>query len=383
MEKANQTVNYLLQLLLSWHNKPLFARFTESVRTLMVVTLSGAAANQSTPQGEITLAEATSTTPLEQSSFISSIQDTAISGFASVINSNVQPALDSGVKKKKGRKKVHILSDHIPDEQKTAELKAMEAFVVTNQQQIEDLDLTGGEDPVVLHYIIHTHPSIVAHREVLKFKRRPQFLEMFVHLLNLTLAKGHFDRVLEWASEGFQWLGRRNEILLNPRMTQKITGEQILASKGKLSDSSHLFSSLPTKADLKKFVQRAREASASIPGSSMVTVPVAAHSAPGRKHSRIIDTASVGSKTTKSSQDTTAIPRPGTRGRREAVVSAQQFNVRKSMLPNLAAELNSRLRITKDDLDAKTCYVLITQLTELWKLHKCRYVGCNLNSSLG
>lgn len=336
----------------------------------MLTTLSGAVANSLAPLADSALEEATSATPLDQSSFISSMQDTALSSFVTVINSitTIQPPLDSSTKKKKGRKKVHILADHIPEENKTPELKAIEAFLIANQQQIDDLDLSGGEDPIILHYIISSHPSIVAHREVLKFKRRPQFLEMLVELLNLTLAKGHFDRVMEWAAEGFQWLTRRNEVLLNPRITQRITGEQVLVGKGKLAKASHLFSSVPSKADLKKYTQRTNQNA-----TNVVTVPMASTEGASKSRDR---TTSGGTEVTQSvgrkkGSHGNSLPR-SIQSRREAVASARLYSVRKSMMPSIAAELSSQMRITKEDLEAKSVFVLITKLPELWRLHRCR-----------
>ena len=41
-----------------------------------------------------------------------------------------------------------------------------------------------------------------------KFRRRPQYLEFFVHLASVTMAKGHPDRVVEWGQEAFAWLTR-------------------------------------------------------------------------------------------------------------------------------------------------------------------------------
>ena len=42
------------------------------------------------------------------------------------------------------------------------------------------------------------------------------------------------------------------------------------------------------------------------------------------------------------------------------------------MLPSMAAELSTQIKITKEDLEAKSVYVLITKLPDMWRLHKCR-----------
>lgn len=368
-------------MLLSWSNKNLFSRFAESSRALLLLTLPGAvAAAKALPQ----VGGATSPDPLGQPSFLASTQDPAASSYVAV---NAYPLARAPVgapsgKKKRGRKKVHMLPDRIPEENKTPQLKALEAFVMKYHHQMEDVDLSGGEDPIILHYIIVSHPSIVAHKDVLKFKRRPQYLEMLVHLLNMTLAKGHHDRVMEWLGEGFQWLSKRNEVLLNPRVLHKVTaGEHPVVGKGKLAKASHLFSAVPSKADLKKYSQKtlqARQSAGSVKGE-------------GGKHGR--DHATSGtekgdhltstaeppqaSKNKKASHGTSMASMkapPSSLVRREPVFSGgRDFYIRKSLQNSLAAELSSQIRITKEDLEAKSVFVLISRLPEMWRAHKCRY----------
>ncbi len=53
-------------------------------------------------------------------------------------------------------------------------------------------------------------------------------------------------------------------------------------------------------------------------------------------------------------------------------ISGKQYLIRKSMLPSVAAELSSLIRITKEDLEAKAVYVLITKLPDMWRAHKSR-----------
>lgn len=363
-------MNVIVQLLLSWHNKPLFFHFMETSRSLLFLTLAGAIAFGVTVPLDPGMEDAMSMVSL---AYPSSVHDLPLSSFAAATSlSGLGHALLQSGKKKKGRKRVHILTEHIPEEHKTAEFKALEAFLVAHQQQIEDVDLSGGEDPIILHYIITAHPSIAAHREVIKFKRRPQYLEMLVHLLNSTLAKGHFDRVMEWASEGFQWLTRRNEVLLNPRFSQRIAGEHVIAGKGRLAKATHLFSHVPSKPDLRRYSQRRVNQNAPKP----VTPPAA-----GSRHGKERVTSAMekdnelGGTKSKRSSHMTHIPSQAYKPvapRERNLASPRLFSIRKSIRPSIAAELSTQIRITKEDLEAKSVYILISKLPDLWKTHRCR-----------
>lgn len=387
-----------MQMLLSWHSKTLFHRFTESARSLLLVTLNGAVLNAMAPPTDaaaLTEEEGgaggggalSSSGPLDhhqqqQETFfpVSSFTTGPATAFSSLVTvatgaGSTRPTQESAVgKRKKGRKKVHILSDHIPDESKTAELRAIEAFIVAHQQQMDDVELTGGEDPVILHYLITSHPSIVAHRELVKFKRRPQYIEMLSHLLTSTVSKGHFDRVTEWAAEAFQWLARRNEVLLNLKYAQRATaggGEQAFAGKGKAAKASHLFSNVPSKVDVKKSSQRSSQSSGTLAATSKIA-PV--H---GSRH--------YGTDSGEKRKSThryhparghgTSLPRAVVlQCRREAISSDRQFSFRKPLLATMCTELAAQVKLTKEDLEAKSVFVLVTKLPEAWRLHRCRSV---------
>lgn len=363
------------QALITWQKKSLFSRFTDSARSLLLISLPGTVASAATPPTNFPMLreDPSATNAPDQS--VSSLQDTGILSTGGPSVTSLHPGGDPApTKKRKGRRKLHILAD-IPDEGKSAELKALEAFIITNQQHMEDMDLSGGEDPTILHYIIATQPTVVGHREVMKFRRRPQFLEMLTRLVTLTLSKGHFDRVMEWTNEGFLWLSRRNEVLLNPRYIQRMTGEQLLAGSGKngggrkSNKTSNIFSNTASKQDIRRFIaQRPTQQTIRVP-----VVPEAGQAGTGS------------GKPVKEQADYAIMKKRGSiskavLGRREAVASARQFSVRKSILPSLAAELSSQMRITKEDLEAKSVYVLLTKLPEMWRMHRCRSVVCPLSA---
>ena len=128
--------------------------------------------------------------------------------------SSVKGGKGGGRGKRKGRKKVATTMDHLPEESKSAEYKAFEAFLKANHgmlhdmvcdrsrnyvypsththlhthtfthtpphtpphthtftlsttapSPLDDLDLTGQEDPVILHTVIAALPSQLAYRE--------------------------------------------------------------------------------------------------------------------------------------------------------------------------------------------------------------------------
>ncbi|XP_057307241.1 cilia- and flagella-associated protein 54-like [Hydractinia symbiolongicarpus] len=78
-----------------------------------------------------------------------------------------------------------------------------------------DLELTGTEDPVILNAVISALPPSQAYKEVLKFKRRAQFLQNFVTVIAKASYNQSHDDVLEWTKDTMAWLTKRNEIILN------------------------------------------------------------------------------------------------------------------------------------------------------------------------
>ena len=380
---------FLLQTLLSWNHKPLFSRFTESCRAVLLLTMSEAVAAYKAPPISL---KTSSPDPLTQGPcFLLATQDATTSSYAT-LTANPLTRLTAGpsTKKKRSRKKVHLFPDHISDENKTQQFKALEAFVMKYQHQADDVDLGGGEDPIVLHHVISTCPSIAAHKELIKFKRRPQYLEMLVHLVTVTIAKGHHDRVMEWLAEGFQWLGRRNEVLLNPR--KQVSEQPSTGGKGKLAKTSHLFSAVPSKVDLKKSFHKRFQTAGGSPGSTK-----AAGSAGGKQGSKDQATGgydqglkcpqtdlSLSSKSKKTSSLASARAAATAVAKREPVLSGgREFYLRNSMRMSLAAELSTQIKITKEDLETKSVFVLITKLPDMWRTHKTRYVGGLLGVGVG
>lgn len=107
--------------------------------------------------------------------------------------------------------------DEMTDNSKSVEYRAFEGFLLSRAPPSEEIELSGSEDPILLHAIIATYTSNSAHKELFKFRRRPQYLEYFVHLATATLNKGHTEKVFGWCRDAFTWVSRRNELLLSPK----------------------------------------------------------------------------------------------------------------------------------------------------------------------
>ncbi|PFX16137.1 Uncharacterized protein C12orf55-like [Stylophora pistillata] len=102
------------------------------------------------------------------------------------------------------------------------ELKALEAYILKLSQQAlnrDDEELTGSEDPSVLHSVVANLPAQQAYKEVLKFKRRTRFLGFYVQVLAKALQEGLTEAALDWSNDTMTWIVRRNEMLLANKST--------------------------------------------------------------------------------------------------------------------------------------------------------------------
>ncbi|XP_038069719.1 cilia- and flagella-associated protein 54-like [Patiria miniata] len=97
---------------------------------------------------------------------------------------------------------------------KNEELRALEAHMLKLSKLAHNADeLTGSEDPNILHAFIAALPSRYAYKEVVKFRRRARFLEFVVQVVQKALSEGLVDTAIEWCEDSTQWLIRRNEQL--------------------------------------------------------------------------------------------------------------------------------------------------------------------------
>ncbi|KAH9512479.1 Cilia- and flagella-associated protein 54 [Bulinus truncatus] len=98
------------------------------------------------------------------------------------------------------------------------ELRALEAHMLSLQKAAaSELELSGNENPSILHSYISYMPSVQAYKEVLKFKKRHRYLEFLVQVAQKGLNEGLSDDVHIWCDDGLQWLNKRNETFIGPR----------------------------------------------------------------------------------------------------------------------------------------------------------------------
>ncbi|XP_063397833.1 cilia- and flagella-associated protein 54-like isoform X1 [Mytilus trossulus] len=141
-------------------------------------------------------------------------------------------------KMKKKMKKAPGAGKDDQDSVMNEELKALVAHMYSLSKQTEyetevvfveeahyEHELTGFEDPVVLHAYIAYLPSKLAYREVVKFRKRPKYLEYFVQVAQKALTEGLYTQLVDWCEETTNSLTRRNEHYLGIKQ-QGQTGSQ-------------------------------------------------------------------------------------------------------------------------------------------------------------
>ena len=286
-------------------------------------------------------------------------------------------------KKKKRSRKALFIMDSIPDDQKTAHYKAIEAFLISRQHGItisEDFDLHGGEDPVILHSIINSQPHQQAYKEVSKFKRRPQYLELMVHFVTTAIGRGHLEKTIEWLLDSFQWLNKRNDIILSSYVAKSnvtsLQAQRVNARRPKSNTTKKKY----TATNLDKQITRA--------ASSISKSGMGQKSAAGvpSKDSIISNKVVVKIQQPASSQESMA-PKPSSKSTvavNEAVVQRISGSVsvpshfsrtamkKAQWLAVRTSSVVSQVKITKEDLEVKAVYVLMSVLPRLWHTYKAR-----------
>ena len=302
------------------------------------------------------------------------------------------------LKKKKLRAKKLVASiDEVSDESKSSEFRAFEGFLLchVSQTKSDELDLTGQEDPVLLHAVIATQTSTTAHREVHKFRKRPQYLEYLVHLANATLSKGYTEKVMEWCREAFAWLRRRNDLLLSiksvlppAQQSKQEPGKQLSkrAPQAITRVSSGVGSSLNlpgrrhTLATSTR-VSGGRGASKRIP-KDLSTLGSSLNLPFGKRPDKPVprQMSSCGSsmnmnqfrRQLKASGATPKLLHPHTKASQVALAKLSPSKVRR-LQPIISNKgLSTEVRVTRDDVEAKAYAVIISLLPTVWKKHRAR-----------
>ena len=87
-------------------------------------------------------------------------------------------------------------------------------FFLNSFSSLDSLEITGIEDPFVLNLLIASLPPTLAYKEVCKFRRRSKYIEYITKLCIKTYISGNLGLILAWSEEVFNWLQKRNEVLL-------------------------------------------------------------------------------------------------------------------------------------------------------------------------
>ena len=301
---------------------------------------------------------------LQQSSLLSSSQDPSLSSYATIRSSigNILPQKVAD-KKKKGRKKLMTAADQLSDEAKSAEYKAFEAFLMGNHshQGMDELDLTGQEDPVILHAIIANLPSQQAYKEVHKFRRRPQYLEFLVHLSNLTLAKGSQERVMGWLQEAFQWLKKRNTLLLTPKPPQPKAGGGTHAHQKTQAISTRGSATALAQAKGGRHTSQTALVPTTAKGQNV-----------GTKDSKVALSASKEEQSGKGGTSKALLVQASQQKTQQIVRKSSAMGKRLVPAASRSLDVSLSVKITRDDIEFKAHSLVATLLPDLWRKHKCR-----------
>lgn len=422
-------------MLLSKDKKSLFTTFAGNAKSLLLLTMPGAvnadhceslnSDDHYVPEG-VFFPDSITQPSLRGPTATSYATITSVPPTTTPVTKN------SGVmRKKKKPKKAQLMTDAIPDESKTVQYKALEAFLITRQHHLlanEDLDLSGGEDTVILHAVIACQSHIQAYKEVSKFRRRPQYLEMMVHLVISTMARGHADKAIDWLVDAFQWLSKRNEILLSSRShvptahgqgqgqghharnhlntaatknkpTGAGGGKPLPAPTSKLEHHPSTLKPCLSKSSSKSVGLEVRDDKQSIAkllgvagvgkhvstltASKKVSMSEDLHvhrpkkvSVPGDTHG--LKKASAPSGMQRVALKKASVPSDMQRvalKKASAPSDMHRLALKKVQLLSIqASELSKQVKITREDLEVKSTYILMTKLPEIWRTHRTRYI---------
>lgn len=320
---------------------------------------------------------------LQQASLLSGSLPGGSSDTTSITLSGPPPSLvPQPHKKRKARnRRLGANMDDISDESKSIEYRAFEGFLLSRAPPNEDIELTGSEDPILLHALITTSTSNTAHRELHKFRKRPQYLEYFVHLATATLSKGHTDKVFSWCKDAFSWVSHRNKLLRSPKQpprskyTRLEAAKQNNMSKKASRGMSAIGSSLNVNT-VKGLSSSLNLTTARHPGNKLMP----------KQLSSIGSSLNIGRKQSKR-----AVPREISScsssfnvGRRSSQGKGPPPAVKKGRILSIQSRivLDADIKITRDDVEYKAFAVLISLLPSFWRTSRARYVAYRLIVSL-
>ncbi|CAF0895749.1 unnamed protein product [Brachionus calyciflorus] len=124
----------------------------------------------------------------------------------------VEPEENSENKQKKVKK-----SEEKPQNTKQNELKALENHVAKSNLLAKNVYftmLTGNEDMSQIYSFISNNSPKTAYKELLKFRKRNNYFEIIVNLLQKALNEEITHEITEWSLETIDWLQKRNASIL-------------------------------------------------------------------------------------------------------------------------------------------------------------------------
>ncbi len=110
------------------------------------------------------------------------------------------------------------ISDQLTDNKRSTrkqfnELKALESYLAkqnaSNKTSIFNM-LTGNEDNTQIYAFIAQNLTKFSYKELVKFRKRPNFFELLINLLHKALAEELTTDINEWCVDTLNWLGKRN-----------------------------------------------------------------------------------------------------------------------------------------------------------------------------
>ncbi|XP_052780184.1 cilia- and flagella-associated protein 54-like isoform X4 [Mya arenaria] len=149
------------------------------------------------------------------------VLDTSVDVEETAGSINIQALKNKSRRGKKGTQ--GMLKEHEAEGPMNEELKALEAHMLsiskqeTQHKAQSEHELSGSEDPSILHAYIAYLPSRIAYREVSRFKKRARYLEFFVQVAQKALTEGLPELAMEWCDDTDNWITRRNEQIIGVR----------------------------------------------------------------------------------------------------------------------------------------------------------------------
>ncbi|KAG9490483.1 hypothetical protein GDO78_006036 [Eleutherodactylus coqui] len=155
-------------------------------------------------------------------------ENTSVTILTSQAKSNyddeIEKTKDANDKEKGYIPKKHQEKKTIIAEKVNEQLNALEQNLLELTKPSAGTQLTGQEDPILLYSVVSCWSPSAAFKEIMKFKKKPCFLEFLIQLLQRVYYEEKFQKILEWSSIALEYLKRRNENVFGNKRTDE-TGD--------------------------------------------------------------------------------------------------------------------------------------------------------------